>query len=307
MLNLKTAKNRFFGIVKKETKVLTKKVMDINIHSTKKLNNGVEIPIIGLGTWQMQEAGEIENAVKWALKVGYRLIDTAKIYGNEAGVGKAIRESGIPREQIFVTTKLWNEDQERKSALQAIDDSLKRLELDCVDLYLIHWPFFDREKHINKREETWKAMEEIYKSGKAKAIGVSNYIIRHLEEMKKYAAIQPAANQVEFHPFLYQAELLDYCQNHNIVLEAYSPLIHGQKMKDERITKIAEKHGKSSAQILIRWSLQHGCVVIPKSSKLERIEQNIGVFDFVISDEDMKTLDGLNENLHTTWDPNTIP
>jgi len=267
------------------------------------LNNGTSIPVLGLGVWQMAEGGETANAVKWALQTGYRLIDTAKIYGNEAEVGRAIKESGVPREQLFVTTKLWNEDQGYEPALKAINASLERLGMDYIDLYLIHWPFYDREKTGNKREETWKAMEEIYRSGKAKAIGVSNYTIEHLEEMKNYAKILPAVNQVEFHPFLYQRDLLDYCWQNDIVLEAYSPLVHGKKLEDERITAIAKKYGKSNVQVLIRWSLQHGNVVIPKSSHKERIEENFNVFDFTLDALDMKDLDDLNEGLHTAWNP----
>lgn len=273
------------------------------LESKIKLNNGAEIPVLGLGVWKMREGREVENAVLRALEAGYRHIDTAKIYGNEAGVGRAISASGVPRAEIFVTTKLWNEDQGYDSAFAAIDGSLGRLGLDYVDLYLVHWPYADRSKKLDKREETWKAMEEIYKSGKARAIGVSNYTIEHLEEMKNYASVMPAANQVEFHPFLFQKNLLDYCKRNGIVLEAYSPLMHGQKMDDARITAVAKKHGKTNAQALIRWSLQCGCVVLPKSTHKERILENANVFDFELDEADMAVFRSLDDGLRTCWDP----
>ena len=252
----------------------------------------------------------MENAVKWALGAGYRMIDTAMIYGNEEGVGKAIREFGLKREEIFITTKLWNTDQGYESALKAFDTSLAKLGLDYVDLYLVHWPTASGDRSnftsINKREETWKAMEEIYKSGRAKAIGVSNYMIVHLEEMKKYAKISPAVNQVEFHPFLYQEELLAYCKQNGIVLEAHSPLANNKGNENEIVKGLAEKYGKSPTQVFIRWSLQHRAVPLPKSAHQERIEENINVFDFEISPEDMKILDGLNINLHVRANPTNL-
>src|SRR3990172_6790723 len=217
-------------------------------------NFKTEIPVIGFGVFRIPDGEEVVNAVKWALEAGYRHIDTAMIYKNEEGVGKAIRESGIPREEIFVTTKLWNTDQGYDNALKAIDVSLSKLELSYVDLYLVHWPTAGdhaKGESINKRQETWRAMEEICKLGKARAIGVSNYTITHLEEMKKYVKIPPAINQVEFHPFLYQEELLNYCQQNNITFEAHSPLILGEKLDNEIINSIAKKYGKTSAQIFI--------------------------------------------------------
>ena len=263
------------------------------------------MPIIGLGTFKSAEGEQVVHEVGWALEAGYRLIDTAKIYGNEEGVGRAIKDSGIPREEIFVTTKLWNTDQGYESALLAIDESLKKLGMSYVDLYLVHWPTAsaDTKESLNKRQDTWRAMEEIYRSGKARAIGVSNYMIPHLDEMKKYATVVPAVNQVEFHPFLYQKELLNYCNKGGIALQAYSPLLHGEKLGDERISNVAQKYGKTNAQILIRWSLQHGCSPIPKSVRKERIENNIDVFNFEIADEDMEVLDGLNEDLHVRANP----
>ena len=274
------------------------------------LNNETQIPVIGFGVFRIPEGEEVVSAVKCALEAGYRLIDTAMIYGNEEGVGKAIRESGIPREEIFVTTKLWNTDQGYESALKAIDVSLAKLGMDYVDLYLIHWPTASGNREnfesINKREETWKAMEEIYKSGKAKAVGVSNYMINHLEEMKLYATIQPAVNQVEFHPFLFKEDLLNYCKENNIILEAHSPLIHGEKLDTEIIKSIAEKYAKSSAQVLLRWSLQHGLLPLPKSSHKDRIEENLNVFDFELTDEEMKNLNDLNANLHLRPNPTNL-
>lgn len=281
----------------------------LNINSKIILNNKTEIPVIGFGVFRIPEGQEVVNAVKWALGAGYRHIDAAMIYKNEEGVGKGIRESGIPREEIFVTTKLWNTDQGYESALKAIDLSLSKLGLSYVDLYLVHWPTAgdaSKGESINKREETWRAMEEIYRSGKAKAIGVSNYTIRHLEEIKKYVTIQPAVNQVEFHPFLYQEELLNYCKKNGIAFEAHSPLIHGEHLDNEIITNIAKKHAKSGTQVLLRWSLQHGAIPLPKSVHKERIEENLKIFDFELSDEDMKALDSLNENLHLRSDPTNL-
>ena len=272
------------------------------------LNNGIEIPAIGLGVYKSQDGEEVEHAVAWALEAWYRLIDTARIYGNEAGVGRAVANSSVPREEIFVTTKLWNTDHGYDNVLEAIDVSLKRLNLSYVDLYLIHWPSANEDpfQAVNKRSETWRAMEDILASGKSKAIGVSNYTIKHLEEMKEYAKILPAVNQVEFHPFLYQKDLLEYCKEHKIVIEAYSPLIKARKMDNDVIANVAKKYTKTNAQVLIRWSMQHGCIPIPKSVRRERILENIDVFDFELSAEDMQAIDNLNENVHQAWDPTNI-
>ena len=281
---------------------------DLNLNSRITLNSGVKIPVIGIGTFRIGDGEPVVNEIKWALEAGYRLIDTATIYKNEEGVGQAVAESGIPREQIFITTKLWNIDQGYESALKAVDVSLAKLGLSYVDLYLVHWPTAspDNKTSINKREETWKAMEEIYKSDKAKAIGVSNYTITHLEEMEKYAHIPPVVDQVEFHPFLYQKDLLEYCKENSIVLQAHSPLASGNISRSELITSIAKKYHKNNAQILLRWSLQHGVIPIPKSIHKERIEENINVFDFELSEKDMVRLDGLNENFRFRSSPENI-
>jgi diketogulonate reductase-like aldo/keto reductase len=263
------------------------------------LRNGLSMPTVGLGVWQAT-GDEAENAVTMALEAGYRLIDTAAVYGNETEVGNAIRRSGVAREEIFLTTKLWNEDQGYETTLAGFERSLERLGLEYVDLYLVHWPFSDFATRLDpsahKRSETWKAMEEILASGKAKSIGVSNYTIEHLEEMQTYAQTLPAVNQIEFHPFWFRKELMDCCHAHDIVVEDYSPLSRGTKLQDERITAIAKKHGKSNAQIVLRWALQHGNVVIPKSVHRERIAENIDLFGFSLDAHDMASLDGLNEN-----------
>lgn len=272
--------------------------MDIN-HKIK-LNNGLLMPALGLGTY-LSPAGEAaRGAVTMALEAGYRHFDTAALYNNEEDIGYAVKNSGIPREEIFVTTKLWNSDHGYDRAMDAFDKSLRRLGLDYVDLYLIHWPV------EFKRKESWKALEKIQNEGRVKSIGVSNYTIRHLEELKEYAAVIPAVNQVEFSPFLYQKELLKYCMAHGIIVQAYSPLVRGKKMADTVLKDIAASYRKSPAQILIRWALQHDMCVLPKSIRKERIFENADVFDFHISDQDMEKLDDLDEDYRVAWDPSKI-
>ena len=259
------------------------------------------MPILGLGVYQTPPGRVTQNSVKFALKLGYRHVDTARIYGNEADVGEAVRESGILREDLFVTTKLWNSDQGYDSTLRAYEASLKRLGLDYVDLYLVHFPVPD------VRKESWRAMETLFKKGRCRAIGVSNFTIRHLEELTEESDVIPSVNQVEFHPFLYQKELLDYCQGKRIQVEAYSPLARGERFKQPRILSLAKKYSKTPAQLMIRWGIQHGVVVIPKSTREERIRENSQVFDFDISDDDMMSLDSLNEDLRLNWDPTSVP
>ncbi len=261
-----------------------------------RLNSGSKIPVLGLGTWELT-GKNAEQSVLWALEAGYRHIDTASIYGNEKEVGSAIKKSKVPREEIFVTTKLWNSD--HKNPEKALESSLQRLGMNYVDLYLIHWP-------AKQRNETWKKLEQFLKDGKCRSIGVSNFTIKHLTELMKTAKIMPAVNQVEFSPFLYQKELLEFCRSKGICLEAYSPLTRGRKLDDMDLIEIATKNKKSPAQIILRWALQKDIVIIPKSRSKERILENADIFDFRLSEEDMKVLDELNENYRVCWDPNEI-
>ena len=259
---------------------------ELSMRTTIRLNNGRGMPVLGLGVWSMAEGAETEQAVLWALEAGYRLIDTAKIYGNEASVGRAVRKGGIAREEIFVTTKLWPSD--FLSVRSAFQRSLDKLGLAYIDLYLIHWPVPLMKNRI------WKEFEKIYAAGLVRSIGVSNYNVKQLEALAAAADIPPAVNQVLFHPFSYKKELLDYCKSKNIALEAYSPLARGRKLNDHVIAGIAGKYGKAPAQIMIRWSLQHGLIPIPKSSNQKRIFENTKVFDFHIENDDMKVLDNLS-------------
>lgn len=233
----------------------------------------------------------------WALDAGYRHIDTASVYGNEADVGRAIRKSGIPREEIFVTTKLWNADQGFREARAACRQSLEQLELEYVDLYLIHWPVAET------RRESWRALESLHAEKLARAVGVSNFLVRHLEDLLEHAEIVPAVNQVEYHPFGFDPDLRDFCRLQGIAIEAYSPLARAKRLDDPVVLQLAEAHEKSAAQILLRWSLQHGNIILPKSVRRERIEANAEIFDFELNADEMERLDALNENLHTCWDP----
>jgi methylglyoxal/glyoxal reductase len=275
--------------------------MDLHLRSTLRLNNGVEIPRLGLGVFRAPRGEETRQAVSDALALGYRHIDTARIYGNERDVGTAVRDSGLPRQEIFVTTKLWNDDQGYESTLRACERSLKELGLEYVDLYLVHWPV------PGKRLDSWRAMEKLLADGKCRAIGVSNFTERHLEELLRDSKVVPAVNQVEFSPFLYQKDLVRYCEGKGIAVEAYSPLTKGQRLGDPTLVEVAKRHSRTPAQVLIRWCLQHGLIVIPKSTRKERIRENSDVFGFELSAEEMRRLDGLNEELRTSWDPTDVP
>jgi diketogulonate reductase-like aldo/keto reductase len=274
--------------------------MTWSIDSTAKLAGGVEMPVLGLGVWQTQAGAETRTAVRTALEAGIRLVDTARIYHNEADVGAAVRESGIPRERVFVTTKLWNSDQGYDRTLRACDQSLARLGLEQLDLYLVHWP-------APGRRETWRAMERLLAEGKARAIGVSNYTVRHLKELLAHCRIVPAVNQVELNPFLFQRELLEFCRAHGVQVEAYGPLVRGHRMDHPVVVRTARKHGRTPAQILIRWGIQHELVTIPKSARPERIRENANVFGFALDAEDMAALDALDEGYRTAWDPTDAP
>jgi diketogulonate reductase-like aldo/keto reductase len=271
--------------------------MSISISSHVKLRNGVEIPVLGFGTYQIRAGRDTKEAVSQALLAGYRHIDTARYYENEEDVGWAIRESSIPRKEIFVTTKLANIDHGYERTLQAFEHSNQLLGLEYIDLYLVHWPVH------GKRGLSWKAMERILKEGRCRAIGVSNYTTRHLKELEQEADIIPMVDQVELSPYLDQKELRTHCFEKNIIIEAYSPLTRGKRFKDPILMKIAEGHGKSPAQILVRWAIQIGVVPLPKSTHADRIIENAKVFDFELNDDDMASLGSLNEGLHVSWDP----
>lgn len=263
------------------------------------LNNGVHMPWLGLGVWKTKEGQEVIGAVKTALQLGYRSIDTAAIYGNEEGVGQGLRESGVPREDIFVTTKVWNSDQGYESTLKAFEASRKRLGLETIDLYLVHWA-----KPATYRE-TWKALVHLQKEGLVRAIGVSNFQIHHLQQIIEDTGVAPAVNQVECHPLLSQKELLAFTREHNIQLEAWSPLMQGN-LDLPVLTQLASKYGKSPAQIVLRWDIQNGVVIIPKSVTENRIRENANIFDFELSSEDMALIDGLNQNKRFGGDPDNV-
>lgn len=266
---------------------------------TKQLANGIEMPRLGLGVWRVED-NDATNSVKWAIENGYQLIDTAAVYKNEQGVGEGIRQSNTKREDLFITTKLWNADQGYDSAHQAFNDSLERLGLDYVDLYLIHWPV------EGKFNDSWKAMEEIYESGRAKAIGVSNFHQHHIEELMKTAKIKPMVDQIELHPTLTQVELREFLAKEDIAVEAWSPLGQGKILQNPTLVEIAKKHDKSAAQVIIRWHLQSDSIVIPKSVHEERIKENFDVFNFELNDDEMKRIDALNINERLGADPDNF-
>jgi methylglyoxal/glyoxal reductase len=257
-----------------------------------KLNTGSEIPAIGFGTWQIDDGEPAKQAVLMAIEAGYRLIDTAKLYGNEASVGEAVRQSSLPRKELFVTTKLWTSDFGYKNTLEAFQESKQRLGLEYIDLYLIHWP------GTELRDDTWRGMVKIYEKGEAKAVGVSNYDTDHLEHLLATSGLSPAVNQIEFHPFIYdkQAPILEFCKAHDIAVESYSPLARGRQMDNPVITALAKKHGRTNAQVMLRWSVQHSTIPIPKSSHPQRIKENLDIFDFKLSDKEMQALNGLGDS-----------
>jgi len=263
------------------------------------LRSGTAIPQVGLGVWQAARGQATRDAVLSALRFGYRHIDTARVYGNEVDVGAAIKESGVPREQVFVTTKLWNDDQGYDATLRAFAQSAGRLGLDYIDLYLLHWPVED------KRLDSWKALERLHEERSARAIGVSNFLVPHLVELLAVANVVPMVNQIELTPFLQRRETVQLCRQQDIVVEAYSPLTRGQRFENPTVVSIAKQVGRSPAQVLLRWGVQHGFVVLPKSTHRARIEENGRLFDFTLPDAALRALDGLEEGLTTGWDPAT--
>lgn len=263
------------------------------------LNNGVAMPWLGLGVWRVKDGEEVKLSVRSAIEAGYESIDTAAVYGNEVGVGEAIRESGIARDKLFLTTKVWNADQGYETTLQAFNESIKKLGVDTLDLYLIHWPV------KGKYTDTWKALEKLYRDGYVRAIGVSNFHAHHLEELRAVSEIVPAVNQVEFHPLLTQRELLGYCREHHIQMEAWSPLMQGN-LQHPLLLELAEKYGKSPAQIVLRWDLDQKVVTIPKSITPERIRQNADVFDFSLEADDLEKISAINENKRFGPDPDNF-
>ncbi len=267
----------------------------------KTLNTGAVIPQVGLGLWKVKNKEQFSDIFKAAVESGYRHFDTAQAYDNEAYLGEAWKASGMRREELFITTKIAVTHFGEKRTKTSFANSLKNLQTDYVDLVLLHFPV------TLVRKNSWKALEDLYHAGQAKAIGVSNYTIKHLEELKTYASVMPAVNQVELHVFLQQPELLDYCRQNGIVVEAYSPLAHGKRMNDKAVQAIADRHGKTYAQIMLRWCVEHGLVLLPKSVSPERVRENMDVYSFELYLDDLQTLTALDRGLRTCWDPTHIP
>jgi diketogulonate reductase-like aldo/keto reductase len=272
----------------------------MDLSSSVRLNNGVEMPWLGLGVFKSVPGKETEQAVRWALEIGYRHVDTAAVYNNEEDVGRALKDSGLPRESVFITTKVWNSDQGYESTLRAFDLSRKKLGLDVVDLFLVHWPV------KGKTPETWRALEKLYAQGKVRAIGVSNFLIHHLEELSRVSSVAPAVNQVEFHPFLVQKELLAHEARLGIRPEAWAPLTRTRGFGNPVIASLAAKYGRTPAQVILRWDLQLGVVTIPKSVHRERIEENSRIFDFTLEPEDVERLTALDKGERIGPHPDTI-
>ncbi|MEM8999142.1 MAG: aldo/keto reductase [Bacteroidota bacterium] len=271
-----------------------------DVKGTFQLYNGVAMPYFGLGVYLSKDGQEVVNAVKWALETGYRHIDTAAVYKNEEGVGQGIKESKVQREAIFVVSKVWNSDQGYDATIRAFEASLDRLGMEYLDLYLIHWPV------SGKYKETWKALEELYNQKKVRAIGVSNFMQHHLEDVMETANVVPMVNQMEFHPYLVQQELLDFCVAHQIQYEAWSPMMQGKIFEMDAFKQMASKYDKSIAQIVLRWDLQKGVITIPKSSNRERIVSNAAIFDFELSADDVNLLDAMHRGQRFGPDPDNF-
>lgn len=271
-----------------------------NINSVTNLHNTIAMPRLGLGTFRSSDGIEVQQAIQWALAAGYRHIDTAAYYQNEAGVGAAVHSSGINRSDIFITSKVWNSSQGYDETIAAFDESMQRLNLDLLDLFLVHWPV------QGKYKQTWRALEDLYTAGKIRAIGVSNFHIHHLENLLQDASITPMVNQMELHPYLQQSELHDFCRAHQIQMEAWSPIMQGQVIEVPELIRLGKKHAKSPAQIALRWILQRDIVAIPKSTRQERIIENADLFDFELDPEDMESIARLDRGQRFGPDPDNV-
>ncbi|WP_018752480.1 aldo/keto reductase [Paenibacillus sanguinis] len=275
-----------------------------HLQDTVTLNNGIQMPWLGLGVYLAKEGQEVVQAVKAAIRKGYRSIDTASAYRNEEGVGQAVREAlqenNLQREDLFITSKVWNSHQGYEATLTSFHESLERLQVDYLDLFLIHWPVKEKYK------DTWRALEKVYAEGKVRAIGVSNFQVHHLEDLLEEAKVVPAVNQIELHPYLTQKELRTYCQDKGIQVEAWSPLGQGNLLDHDTIKTIASRYNKTAAQVILRWDLQSQIVTIPKSVHEARIAQNANIFDFTLTSEDMEAIDGLNRNQRFGSDPDNF-
>ncbi|MCA1056556.1 aldo/keto reductase [Rossellomorea aquimaris] len=271
-----------------------------NLQSKKTLHNGIEIPYVGLGVFQMKDPRETVESVKTAIDNGYLSIDTAAVYENEESVGEGVRQSGAKRDDLFITSKVWNSDQGYDTTLKAFETSLKKLEMDYLDLYLIHWPV------EGKYKDTWKALERLYSEGLVKSIGVSNFHQHHLEDLMNTSNEKPVINQIECHPVLNQGDLKSFCQSENIAVEAWSPIAQGRVLDEPVLKQIAEAHGKSSAQVILRWHLQNDVVIIPKSVHANRIKENADLFNFELSSDEMNQINDLNKNERFGPDPDNF-
>jgi methylglyoxal/glyoxal reductase len=271
-----------------------------NLQSTKTLHNGIKIPYVGLGVYQMKDPSETVQAVRTAIKSGYRSIDTAAIYDNEESVGQGVKEGGVAREELFITSKVWNSDQGYDTTLKAFETSLKKLDMDYLDLYLIHWPV--EGKYI----DTWKALERLHSEGLVKSIGVSNFHQHHLEDLMKNSNEKPVLNQIELHPRLNQEKIREFCASQNIAVEAWSPIAQGRVLDEPTLNHIAEKHEKSAAQVILRWHLQNDVIIIPKSVHESRIKENADLFNFELSLEEMNQINGLNLDERFGPDPDNF-